>query len=145
MYFLTNFFAFAFAFFVVELGMFVSFPSSEHLYQALKWKPGSETWCEVVDAPSPKLAREASFRAWKAGKRWQSGFDRDEAMRVTLKAKFDALRVFNAEKFGSFLKLKGLKLVEASHLDSYWGCGDDGKGKNRLGELLEELLRGYDD
>ncbi|KAG0080014.1 hypothetical protein BGZ93_003046, partial [Podila epicladia] len=28
---------------------------------------------------------------------------------------------------------------EASCVDSYWGSGDDGKGKNRLGFLLEKV------
>lgn len=28
------------------------------------------------------------------------------------------------------------EIVEASPSDSYWGCGADGSGKNRLGQLL---------
>jgi ribA/ribD-fused uncharacterized protein len=35
-------------------------------------------------------------------------------------------------------------IVENSPIDYYWGCGKDGSGKNRLGEILiavREILR----
>jgi ribA/ribD-fused uncharacterized protein len=32
-----------------------------------------------------------------------------------------------------------LTLVEHTDIDSYWGDGKDGKGKNRLGHLLMQL------
>ena len=35
-------------------------------------------------------------------------------------------------------------IVENSPIDYYWGCGADGSGKNRLGEVLmtvREILR----
>jgi len=35
-------------------------------------------------------------------------------------------------------------IVENSPIDYYWGCGKDGNGKNRLGEILmavREILR----
>lgn len=31
------------------------------------------------------------------------------------------------------------RLIEASPYDSYWGCGSNGKGLNKLGKLLEEV------
>jgi hypothetical protein len=39
-------------------------------------------------------------------------------------------------------------IVENSPIDYYWGCGKDGSGKNRLGEILmevREILRHVDD
>ena len=31
------------------------------------------------------------------------------------------------------------EIVEDSPTDGYWGCGADGKGRNRLGEILMEV------
>ena len=31
------------------------------------------------------------------------------------------------------------KIVEDSPIDSFWGCGKDGKGQNRLGEMWMEI------
>lgn len=30
-------------------------------------------------------------------------------------------------------------IVENTPVDNYWGCGKDGKGKNRLGQILMEV------
>lgn len=30
-------------------------------------------------------------------------------------------------------------LVESSPIDYYWGCGKDGTGKNRLGQIFMEV------
>jgi ribA/ribD-fused uncharacterized protein len=31
------------------------------------------------------------------------------------------------------------EIVEDSPIDSYWGCGADGKGQNNLGKILMEV------
>jgi predicted NAD-dependent protein-ADP-ribosyltransferase YbiA (DUF1768 family) len=45
----------------------------------------------------------------------------------------------NARLQRSLLDTFPSRLFEDSPRDSYWGLGQDGKGKNRLGELLMEL------
>jgi len=54
----------------------------------------------------------------------------------------DALRL----KFTQHSELKELllstgdeEIIEDSPIDSYWGCGSDGEGKNMLGKLLMKL------
>ena len=37
------------------------------------------------------------------------------------------------------LQTKNRELIEDSPYDRFWGCGRDGKGKNRLGHLLMAL------
>jgi len=37
------------------------------------------------------------------------------------------------------LKTKNAILIEDSPIDYYWGCGKDGSGKSRLGQLLMKL------
>lgn len=38
-----------------------------------------------------------------------------------------------------FWKIYDREIVEDSPIDSYWGCGADGLGKNMLGKLLMKL------
>ncbi|MBC8139830.1 MAG: NADAR family protein, partial [Armatimonadetes bacterium] len=56
-----------------------------------------------------------------------------------LRAKFDA----HTELRELLLSTGTETLIEKTSTDDYWGCGTDGTGKNRLGELLEELRETY--
>ena len=51
-----------------------------------------------------------------------------------------------AHKFYAYSELRKLllstgdrEIIEDSPLDSYWGCGKDGKGGNMLGKLLTRV------
>jgi ribA/ribD-fused uncharacterized protein len=62
--------------------------------------------------------------------------------------KDDIMREILREKFAQHLELRALllstgdaQLIEHTANDRYWADGGDGRGKNRLGELLMELRR----
>lgn len=60
---------------------------------------------------------------------------KEDVMRRALEAKFtqhSSLSIL-------LLSTGGRQLQEASPYDNYWGMGNNGKGKNRLGQLLMEL------
>lgn len=64
---------------------------------------------------------------------------RSDWERVKLKVMYDVLKCkFNDNKnIAVMLKETGNeKLVEASPIDYYWGCGYNGNGKNYLGKIL---------
>ena len=105
--------------------------TTEHLYQAYKTEdPDERIW--VLDSPTPGIAKQ-------------------RGRRVTLRPNWDEIK--NAvmlgllrEKFPEDHWLTDLllgtgeaKLVEGNHWnDTYWGVCD-GRGKNRLGELLMQV------
>ena len=60
---------------------------------------------------------------------------KDDAMRRALRAKFAT----HTELRDLLLATGSESLIEKTSGDYYWGCGTNGTGKNRLGELLEEL------
>ena len=120
-----------------------SWPTTEHYFQAQKFV-GTPYYDYVRKLPFPrdafKLSRDPLASRW-IRQDWHS---------VKEKVMLKALRV----KFSDIdLKRKLLctdkkKLVEHTSNDSYWGDGGDGKGLNRLGELLmqvREELKNYEE
>lgn len=59
---------------------------------------------------------------------------RERVMKHALRLKFAAPKLRTL-----LLATKSRVLVENSPYDRYWGCGRDGRGKNRLGALLVEV------
>jgi predicted NAD-dependent protein-ADP-ribosyltransferase YbiA (DUF1768 family) len=147
----------------------ILWPTAEHLYQAFKftlwdWKDydkiGSDvvtgflhfadpeglgkgvnnfnrygiTISEIVWSLDPQKAREIanSKKEWLGRPDWN-------------KVKFRFMRWVVREKFkhpelrDRLWKTGNKKLVEHSPHDNFWGDGGDGKGKNRLGEILMEI------
>lgn len=106
----------------------------EHFYQASKFL-GNPCYMEKVRlANTPKIARQlGQSREAEIVKEWDD--IKEKVMRKALRAKF-----LKTGKFKDLLLETGEKcIIEASPYDYYWGCGSDGSGKNRLGELLMEL------
>jgi hypothetical protein len=65
---------------------------------------------------------------------------KDEIMQQAVLQKFET----HADIREILLSTSDELIVENSPIDYYWGCGKDGSGKNRLGELLmtvREILR----
>jgi len=60
---------------------------------------------------------------------------KEQIMKEGLLAKFTQHP--NLEKL--LIDTLGKKLIEKSKTDSYWGCGRDGRGRNRLGFLLMQV------
>ena len=135
-----------------------TYPTVEHYYQAAKFADDDFMHDLIKGAPTPTASKELAYL--KAG-RWAT----DELKKDIKLAKayckehgvtYDAV-TFEAErevimwnalvaKFTQHPHLERLllstgdyRLVEASPTDAYWGEGKDGKGLNRLGELLMEL------
>lgn len=116
----------------------VWWPTSEHYFQAQKF-----AGTIFVDRIRQlKTAREAANRGrdrslplrqdWKAVK--------DEIMQKAVLRKFETHSEIRDLLLGTGDRL----IVENSPIDYYWGCGQDGSGKNRLGEILmqvREILR----
>ena len=118
-----------------------TYPTSEHAYQAGKArKPAVREW--ILNAPTPALAAMAAhgLYVWDVVPDWaQIKFDR---MRAVLRAKFDQ----HADMRELLLSTGSARLVEAGTVNNavnrLWG-EVDGKGENRLGEMLMELRAFY--
>jgi len=115
----------------------VKWKTTEHYYQAMKFK-GEDLHVEAVRlAPSPKDAANI-------------GRDRNRPMRKTWEEEKDDV-MFEALvcKFTQHENLKQVLLdtgdailVEHTENDPYWGDGGDGSGKNMLGVLLMAVRLG---
>ena len=105
----------------------------EHYFQAQKFA-GTPREHEIQIAPDPMTAktmgqsRDFPLRAdWDAVK--------DDVMREAVRAKFSQHEDIKAVLLGTGSET----LIEAARNDSYWGYGPDGKGQNKLGQVLMEI------
>lgn len=116
-----------------------TWPTSEHYFQARKFA-GTPDEEEIRRAKSPMIAaRMGRSRKRPLRRDWESV--KDAIMREAVLAKFtqhDALREI-------LMATGSAMIVEHTENDRYWGDGGDGRGKNRLGEILMSVraeLRG---
>lgn len=111
----------------------LTWPTVEHWFQAQKfvgteWVEAVRTVARPADAARIGRRRDLPLRAdWDEAK--------DEVMRRGLEAKFTQ----HPELVGLLLGTGTARLVEDTEQDAYWGDGADGRGRNRLGELLMEV------
>lgn len=123
-----------------EFSNFASYPikigkklwnTSEHYFQAMKFKDESEQEKKIRKVNSPLLAaRMGRDRKRKLRRDWESA--KINVTREAVMAKFtqhDELREI-------LLDTGEAKIVEHTDNDSYWGDGGDGKGRNVLGQIL---------
>jgi ribA/ribD-fused uncharacterized protein len=108
-------------------------PTSEHYFQAQKFA-GTPDEEAVRLAPRPMMAarmgrdRQRPLRAdWDQVK--------DAVMRRAVQRKFEMHPAIRA----LLLATGNEPIVEAAEHDSYWGCGADGLGLNRLGTILMDV------
>jgi ribA/ribD-fused uncharacterized protein len=108
-------------------------PTTEHYFQAQKFA-GTPYEEQVRLAATPKQAaligrdRRLPLRPdWEQVK--------EEVMRRALLRKFET----HASLRAILLATGEEELVENNTLDSYWGCGKEGTGNNRLGRMLMEV------
>lgn len=113
----------------------LKWPTSEHLYQALKfYGVNMERFKYIAAAPGPRMAAAI-------------GRSKELAIRPDWEeVKVDAMRYVVALKFfqSDDIKYKLIgthdaELIEDSPFDSFWGCGADGNGMNMLGKILMEV------
>ena len=110
-------------------------PTSEHYFQAQKFKETSHQE-EIRKESSPmRAARMGRERKRPLRKDWESV--KDAIMRQAVLAKFTQ----HAELRELLLSTGESRLVEHTTNDAYWGDGGDGSGKNRLGQILMEIRR----
>ena len=108
-------------------------PTSEHYFQAQKFA-GTEHQEAIRLAKSPMVAaRMGRSRARPLRADWETA--KDDIMREALLAKFTQHPALSS----LLLETGDAELVEHTTNDRYWGDGGDGRGKNRLGQLLMEL------
>jgi ribA/ribD-fused uncharacterized protein len=118
-------------------------PTSEHCFQAQKFED-REHREQIRKAKSPMIAARMGRDRKKPLRRdWESV--KVGIMRDIVRAKFtqhDDIRQI-------LLSTGHAKIVEHTEIDSHWGDGGDGSGKNMLGRILmevrEELKRGGDE
>ena len=107
--------------------------TSEHYFQAMKFEAAKDKE-QIRKSKTPmEAARKGRDRKRKLRRNWES--IKDQVMFEAVFAKFsqhDDLKQL-------LLSTKDAKLIEHTANDSYWGDGGDGKGKNRLGQILMKV------
>jgi N-glycosidase YbiA len=108
-------------------------PSSEHYFQAQKFAGTGEEE-SIRSADSAALARQLGCDAAKSSRPgWEE--IKDEVMLTALRAKFRQ----HTDLVAKLLATDDAMLVEHTEDENYWGDGGDGRGRNRLGELLMQV------
>lgn len=107
--------------------------TSEHYFQAQKFA-GTPHAEEVREASTPKKAAEIGRdRKRPLRKDWES--IKDQIMYRAVLAKFQA----HPDIRHILLETGDEPIIENAPRDYYWGCGADGSGKNRLGQILMDV------
>lgn len=113
--------------------------TSEHYFQAQKFK-GTSHETKIRKASTPmQAALLGRTRKVKLRPDWNKV--KDSVMLDAVRAKFTQ----HQDLKELLLSTNNLKIIEHTVNDAYWGDGGDGKGKNRLGQILmsvrKELLK----
>ena len=120
----------------------LTYPTTEHYFQAMKFPAREDHREKIRTAPTPKAAKELGQTPEGFHPEWAK--IKDEVMYKALLAKFT-----QHPKLRQELDATGSALLVENSRDDYWGDGLDGgtgeKGKNVLGKLLvrvrDELRR----
>lgn len=108
-------------------------PTSEHYFQAQKFTQ-AEHQEAIRRVASPMIAaRMGRSRARPLRADWETV--KDEVMLTALRAKFSQ----HPELCQRLLATGDALLIEHTPRDTYWGDGADGRGLNRLGQLLMQV------
>lgn len=112
----------------------LSWPTTEHYFQAQKFTAHKAYMEEIRQAQHPSTAKKlGSTRKIRLRSDWERV--KDDVMYKALVAKFT-----QHPKLGQFLKETGdAILIEHTISDKYWADGGDGSGKNMLGLLLMKV------
>jgi ribA/ribD-fused uncharacterized protein len=107
--------------------------TTEHYFQAQKFA-GTPYAEQVRRAATPKQAAKIGRdRTLPLRPDWEQ--EKDDVMRRAVLRKFET----HAQLREILLATGEEEIVENTKHDYYWGCGQDGSGKNRLGSILEEV------
>lgn len=109
-----------------------SWMTSEHYFQAKKFI-GTKYEEQVRLSSTPmEAANMVRDRSKPLRRDWEEV--KDEIMRRAVLEKFKA----NNEAKKILLSTGDEEIIEKTTKDYYWGCGEDGTGKNMLGKILME-------
>lgn len=113
-----------------------TWPTVEHYYQAMKF-PQDPAWQEEIRmASTPAKAKKMGLtRDHPVRGDWEA--IRDRVMRIALDAKFRQ----NPAQLALLQETGAARLEDRSVGDLYWGTGPRGNGRNRMGELLEQMRK----
>lgn len=107
--------------------------TSEHYFQAQKFV-GTEYLEILRQTKTPKdAANMGRNRSLPLRSDWEQV--KDDVMRKAVLQKFKTHTNIREILLGTGNEL----LVENSPIDYYWGCGKNGSGKNKLGQILMEV------
>ncbi len=114
--------------------------TSEHYFQAQKFVETDTLWFDKIrEVKTPKeAAKMGRSRKHPLRNDWEQV--KDEIMQQGVMKKFTT----HADIREILLSTGDDLIVENSPVDYYWGCGADGSGKNKLGEILmvvRDILR----
>ncbi len=112
-----------------------SWPTNEHYYQAQKFTDARYVEEIFAARSAAKAARLGQRRPDLVRPDWATL--KETVMLRALRAKFSQ----HAELAHRLAATGQARLVEHTHLDSYWADGGDGSGLNRLGALLEQVRK----
>lgn len=108
-------------------------PTSEHYFQAQKFAGNPD----VEKIRLTKTPREAANMGRERTRPLRGDWEqvKEEIMLKAVRCKFET----HSDIKEILLSTGDELLVENSPIDYYWGCGQDGSGKNRLGFILMSL------
>ncbi len=107
--------------------------TSEHYFQAQKFA-GTIHEEEIRLAATPKEAANKGRERHRPLRRdWEAV--KDEVLRRAVTRKFET----HADIREILLSTWDETLIEKTSSDDYWGCGTDGTGKTRLGQILMQV------
>lgn len=118
----------------------LTFPTTEHLYQCLRFPDAPEAQRAIIDTPGPGDAKKVAHSfITKTHECWEGRYGRVAAMAYTLAVK---LAFHPLDLYKAYLGVPHY-LVEHSPWDTFWGTQFDANqqafiGQNVLGELLNE-------
>jgi len=110
-----------------------SWPTVEHYFQAQKFDDARHR-ARIRRAATAKEAKTLG-RSRKVPLRPDWEDVKDDIMYRAVKKKFKTHKAARKLLLGTGDE----DLIENAPMDSYWGCGDDGKGLNRLGAILMQV------
>lgn len=113
------------------------FKSAEHAYQHKKaiFHGRRDIAARVLQSRSPHSAKQALKFIQTSG--WHAC--KAEVMTEILTAKAKQNPVFQR----ALLNTGNKQLIHNTETDSFWGCGEDFKGLNTLGKILEDLRQSF--
>jgi ribA/ribD-fused uncharacterized protein len=105
-------------------------PSVEHYYQGMKFKPG-ELHSAIRNADHPAKAQKLALKNKKSVRD-----DWDKVKEVYMTRGIYIKCRAHREIADALLNTGNQTIVENSQFDYFWGCGRDGRGHNTFGKIL---------